>query len=46
MIDILYSSTEYLEQQLKNPNHLDGYYRAIEKELQNRKQQEQDFLQL
>lgn len=46
MIDILYSSTDYLEQQLKKPNYLDGYYKAIEQELQKRKQQEQEFIQL
>ena len=46
MIDILYSTTDYLEQQLQNPNYLSGYYKAIEKELQKRKQQEQDFIEL
>lgn len=46
MIDILHSSTEYLEQQLKKPYYLSGYYKAIEKELQKRKEQEQDFIEL
>lgn len=46
MIDILYSSTEYLEKQLKKPNLLSGYHKAIEQELQKRKEQEQDFIEL
>lgn len=46
MIDILLSTTEYLQNQLKTPGYLEGYYRAIEQELENRKQQEQEFTQL
>ena len=46
MIDILFSTTDYLEQQLKTKGHLDGYYKDIEQELNRRKEQEQEFIEL